>query len=314
MGNPLLRPRARLALVFGLLLCGSALARSPLFPLPTRVLAPPTPAVEGLPAALAEHARELRADCRNGYDWVFPMLSERTTRHILRHAGSGLFDHPELIRADVAQFFELYAINHNALISGAAPEPGWARATRLARWLAGQTADGSAEGTSNEERAKALVQAVYTVWVHVVLDLPRALMMAHRRLHPGIPVSAVKEDFFRLSQVFGDVIEEMIQDAEISPPLVAKLWPKLPGWMRRILTHSKLGFGSYLHALRRVAWMRFRWLSRIPSAVREVDALPVVPELTPLLPPAMRWRCVPSAPGAEALPDLALAIAGPDLR
>lgn len=262
-------------------------AGKPLFPLQTSFQVALGGQAMTLPDVLAEHEAELRADPDNGYDWVFPMISQRTTRHILRAAQDGRFRDGEMVASWAAQFYELYAINHNAIVTGRPAEAGWARATRLARWLWKKTNDDGTEGAA-EARAAALIQAIYTVYVHIVKDLPRALLMTERHLRPGVSQRFMKEEYFSISVIFGDVIEEILMVDDISPPIVRKLWPRLPGWLRHFLSHSKFGLGAYLHALRRVAWWRYKRLRRKRRYVEEVEALVRAPDLTDLLPPGGR--------------------------
>lgn len=287
----------RLTLAFLVLTASGAAGGGPLFGVPVAWPEPGSPELAALPAVIQGHSDALASRPAAGYDWVFPEIYAKTSRSIVGATGTGFFEDPELVGAEVASFYEIYAANAAAWLAGRRAEPGWAFCAGLSRRLG--ALDGAPGG--NEARAAALVQAFATVYVHVAIDLPRALYMVHHRLEPARRMQVLRATHHRITACFYPVLEELIAEARITPAFLAKVWPKLPAWMRGFLVRGRLGFGAYLRLLRSLAWIRFRALARKDAHRGEVEALPARPGLHPLPP----LPAGPAAPG-RALPDAEL--------
>lgn len=254
--------------------------------------------LEPLADDLRSHSEALRATTSTGYDWVFPAISAKVTGRLLEAAATPEhFLRPDAIRGLVAQFNEIYVVNGNAWRGGGTPEPSWQRVARLSRLLG--TLD---LADANERSGAAVLTGLAAIYAHICVDLPRALLVIHRRLRPPLDREDLEVDYARVDPVFYPVIREMIEEAEITPRLLAKVWPHLPAWMRELVVGEDLpsGVGVVLRAMRRFAWLRSRWLARRPSQRRQADALALSDALTPFDLPEGHGLAAPDAGAAAA--------------
>lgn len=267
------------ALALGLLvsLGASPVAARPLFGVPMRSVRAAAPDLDGLADYLEEYGNELAARPSTGYDWVFPSIYAKTTEGIRAATlEPDFFLRPEIVEHELAQFYELFAANANAWMTGQRAEPQWRRATAISRALGRVDFD-----DENERRGAALIQSLGAIYAHICVDLPRALLVVHMKAGRTRDRELLKRDFFRASALFRPVMEEMIQEARVTPRLLKAAWPHLPGWLQKLIT-GPIGAGALVHTFRRFAWWRFRWLLVRRSNRRQALALPDSSELLPL--------------------------------
>jgi hypothetical protein len=261
----------------------------PLFGVPMRSVKAPGPALDALAGDLAAYGQAVADRPSTGYDWVFPDIYAKTTARIRGATHDpDFFLRPHIVEHEIGQFYELYAANANAWMTGGQAEPQWRRATAISRALGRLDLD-----DANERRGAALLQSLGAVYAHICVDLPRALLVVHMKAGRTRDRDALREDFFRTSELFRPVMEEMIQEARITPRMLQAAWPHMPGWLQNLVT-GPLGAGALVHTFRRFAWWRFRWLLARRSNRRQALALPDSSEPLPLIlgPP----EGVPSAP------------------
>ena len=276
MERPLIAP----ALLAAALLAAAPAApveAGPLFGLPMRSVKAADPDLDTLATLLEDYSDAVASRPSTGYDWVFPSIYSKTTERIrAKTLEPGYFRRPELVEHEIAQFYELYAANANTWMAGARAEPQWRRATAISRALGRIDLD-----DENERRGAALLQSLGAIYAHICVDLPRALLVVHMKAGRTRDRSMLKRDFFRASELFYPVIEEMIQEARITPRLLKKAWPHLPGWLRKLIT-GPFGAGALVKAFRQFAWWRFRIQLARRSNRRQALALPDASDILPL--------------------------------
>lgn len=270
------------ALLAAALGAASPAAAGPLFGLPMRSVRAADADLDALATRLATYAEAVADRPATGYDWVFPNIYAKTTASIRAATlQPGFFQRPEVVEHEISQFYELYAANANAWMAGDRAEPQWRRATAISRALGAIDFD-----DENERRGAALVQSMGAIYAHICVDLPRALLVVYMKAGDRRSQEVLKQDFFRASELFYPVIEEMIQEGRVTPRLLAKAWPHMPGWLRELVVGRKtpLGAGALIRTFRRFAWWRFRWLVARRENRRQALALPDSDQLLDLDP------------------------------
>lgn len=265
--------RATLLAALGFFAAATAAPAKPLFQVPVRAVLAEDTALAALAGDLDTYSQTLQQNHpTTGYDWVFPDLYAKVTGVIRAKANEpGYFRRPDLVRAEIAQFYEIYAANANAWIRGERAERQWRRAARVSRLM------GALDFTdAGDRRSAAMVQALFAVYAHICVDLPRALLVVHQNAGESRSLSDLKADYQKVAGLFGPIIERVVQEGEISPRFLKRLWPHLPAWMREVIVGGKtpLGAGVFLRSARRFAWLRFRTLAARRRWRREAAALP----------------------------------------
>lgn len=206
-----------------------------------------------------------------GYDWVVPELSAATARAVEATAARGGFTRPEVVRAMLVQFYEIYAANSNARAAGRPVAPHWKMALGVSRLLA--RVDLSA---ANRRKTPAVAQLLATLYAHMLTDLPLVMAVLEQRFQPAISVEDMHTAFKEVEQIFAGVMASQYQDAKFTPEALKRAWPKLPGWLKQVLAGDShpLTLGAAFVGLRRLAWLRFRWLRGRPAVRRTGPDLP----------------------------------------
>ncbi len=274
------------------------LAAKPLFGVPMQAVVASSEDLDQLADHLSDYSEQVQARPDLGYDWVFPQIYAKTTR-IIRQATlrPEFFQHPAIVRREIAQFYELYAVNRDAYSRGLPLEPQWERAARLSRALGKLDLNEDA----NERNGAALIQSLAAIYAHICVDLPRALLIVEQKVGDTVSLAEIKADFFRSNALFIPVVKEMIQDAKITPRVLKACWKYLPGWAQELVVGSKtpVGAGAWVRAVRRFAWLRFRSLRLRRKHRDEARNLPDAEAVTPLWIPELPEG--PRAPGASSL-------------
>lgn len=267
-----------------------------LFGIPITYSTPSASAIQNISQILDGYANHLRDYQIGGYDWVFPAIYTKTSRHIYQGSQGSQFRDPELVRDEMVQFFEIYARNSNRWISGQAAEPQWERAAHLSRVL-----DRLDRKPGATDEASRLLVAFVTIYAHIAVDLPRALVVVHERHQPKTDLGAISEDYQRTTAVFTPVLEEIVREARITPEFLARVWDDLPAWLQKLLinTNSPIGAGAFVRGIRSFAWLRFRYLMLQRAPRQEARALPGSSSLAPLDLPTSFGTTLP---GAALLP------------
>ncbi len=189
-------------------------------------------------------ARRLEGD-RKGW---FAVAYAAVTRHELGHIFGGRYAHPAMKLREVVCFHHAWAANLAAWERGdtGAVEPHW------------QVALSRAESAGREQALCRVMPSVCvreallpSVEAHVRLDLPRAVVQAHRSLRQaeggGLPLRAFREDFFRMQGVFA------LATADIGASIARRGRPWDPGswrWVQR----RRFDADFDLPAERRLVW------------------------------------------------------------
>lgn len=289
--------------LFSLWLLLGALALAPVsllakdyFTVPMYLAPVETQELSQLAGHLKQRAKDFEARTQLGYDWVFPSLSAKTTAAFFRLSQEGHFQNPGLIRAEIAQFHELYARNANLWMRGLPCESHWEKTAKLSRRLA------SLDLTDEADRnSAAVVQALMAMYAHIVVDLPKALLVLAYRDPGAQDLGVMKADFFKAQTVFDPIVEEIIREGKISPKFLAKIWDWVPRWLRKVIVGESLptGVGVFMRSSRRFAWYRFRWNYRFRRHRKEIEAMPPGESLAWLDLPDSEIR---SEPSHRALP------------
>jgi hypothetical protein len=220
--------------------------------------------VDGIAPHLEQTAEAMRADKAYGYDWAFPAVYAKTTRWMLDHVRTeGFFEDPQLVLDEIGMFYEIYARNANAWMSGGNAESHWLATARRSRAL-GRSGNGA--------RIDTLEVALHSFYDHILVDLPKALYVLRRR-HPSRSRDVMKRDFEKALEIFPVVIKEVLADARLTPDLVRAL----PEWVRRQNPATDPGtLAEVIGRFRQVAWnasMKLEERAQFTGDDAEVDAM-----------------------------------------
>ena len=204
------------------------------------------------------------------YDWVVPRLCAGTARVVVRRLEDGEFTDPGLVRAMLVQFHEIYAANALAHATGDAVVPHWRRAFTLSQAMT--RVDASPAPT---RKLPALAQVVSTLHAHMLTDLPLVLVMLEREYRPRPDGEQLHRAFREVEAIFEEVMAAEFAAGELTPRSLARVWPRLPKWVRGLVAGNGTPMsraGVFLQ-VRRLAWVRFRWLRRKKGLVPRVAGL-----------------------------------------
>jgi hypothetical protein len=227
---------------------------------------------------LADHLEEfsvvLRHSQETGFDWVFPYIYSKTTGSGQRALLNGEFYHPEFVVAVMSHFYEIYALNIQRWYSGDRPEAGWHFVLKTSRFF-------SKKFSSRQHifsNLVAILQTAGSIYVHVLIDLPRSLYAVYDKLSSRLSLKEMKREYFGMIQLFGPAIDDLIVEGLIVPSAFSRCWSRLPKTARCYLSIGHFGVASFLRVMRFLAWYKFRWmvcLSRIrkPSADISIPAM-----------------------------------------
>lgn len=209
-----------------------------------------------------------RADA--GYDWVVPRLCAGTAAAVVRRLDSGEFTDPGLVRAMLVQFHEIYAANALAHATGERPARHWRQAFALSQAMTHVDA-----ADSPRRKLPAMTQVVSTLYAHMLTDLPLVLAILEREYQPTPDPEALRRAFREVEDIFGEVMAAEFAAGELTPQALAKAWPKLPGWVQGLMAGNDTPFSlaEVFLRVRRLAWVRFRWLRRKRDLAPRVAAL-----------------------------------------
>ena len=278
-----LAPR-REGLLDGLQLLHPFAFPAPLFSIPmARVTLSPATAgtLATLPGEMETFARGMLDTGSGGYDWIFPQVYAHVTREISAQIQSGHLLRPELTRAEIAQFYEVYVRNLHAWRTGAA-EPDWARAARVSQKLARLDAQ---DGHPRHDRMTfAGIVLVQSMYAHIMVDLPRALLMIYYGQRPATPearaklLETMRHDFFAITPAFDRAVSEVLTDQWVS-------WEQaeqLPPFVRTLV--ERFGAGTAVRVMRKFAFDRFEFNAKRGLQEDTLLALPTAEDVTHLLP------------------------------
>jgi hypothetical protein len=260
---------------------------APLFKMPMgRIQDGPhlTATIERLPAELERFARgglEAGASADGAaYDWMFAQVYSHVTREILGLMRAGKLKRPDIMKVEIAQFYEVYARNALARLSA---EPAWARAARVSRKLA--RLDVAAGRARHDRMSFAGVVLLYSMYAHITVDLPRVLMMLYHERKPADPAQARKllaemqHDFYALTPAFDRSVSAVLSDQWVS-------WEhadELPPLVRSLV--ERYGAGTAVRLMRTWAFERFEYNVKKGAHRDALLALPAVFDLTDLRTP-----------------------------
>lgn len=265
--------------------------RPPLFKLPMAriALTPETAAkLSALPGELETLARNMLISGAkpggDGYDWLFPQVYSHVTREILAMIDGGQLVRPDLMRVEIAQFYEVYARNLAAWKHGKA-EPAWRRAANLSQRLA--AIDIKAGRVRHDRMTFAGVVLMQSMYAHITVDLPRVLMMIFHSQHPRTPaeraalLAEMKKDFYTLTPAFDRSVSEVLSDQWVS-------WEyadDLPPFVRTLV--ERYGAGPAVRIMRLWAFERFEYNLKRNTHVAELLGLPTAPDVTHFVVPSV---------------------------
>lgn len=257
---------------------------NPLFKIPmvqVKVGPEHMPMLRKLPDELERFARTgLEAGARPGsmgYDWMFPQVYSHVTREIIGLVESGALKRPDLMRTEIAQFYEVYARNLRAWQTSKA-EPAWDRAARVSHRLARvDVTNGRARHDRMTYAGVVLLQSMYA---HITVDLPRVLLMIYYSQRPATPeagrklLDEMRSDFYALTPAFDRSVDSVLTDQWVA-------WEdaeELPPFFRTVV--QRFGAGSAVRLLRTWAFERFEYNLRKMEGQSELLALPTTSEVT----------------------------------
>ena len=257
----------------------------PIFKIPmARTVVGPAdmPNVLKLPDGLRDYAAGLLASTAvqndPGYDWLFPQVYSHVTREILGLIDSGQLKHPDVMRSEIAQFYEVYARNAHLWRTGGTPEPAWARAERLSQKLA---ALDHRDGHPRHDRMWfAGVVMLEQMYAHITVDLPRVLMIIYYQQNPQTPADAarvladMKHDYFLITPAFDRAVATVLADQWVS----WENFDAMPPFLRAVI--QRFGAGAAVRLLRMWAFQRFEYNIKRGNHRDALLALPEEPGFT----------------------------------
>lgn len=253
---------------------------SPLFKLPMgRIQDDPhlTATIERLPGELERFARSSLESGTGEYDWMFAQVYSHVTREILALMRAGKLRRPDVMKVEIAQFYEVYARNALAWrAGGAGAEPAWARAARVSRKLA--RLDVAAGRPRHDRMSFAGIVLLYSMYAHITVDLPRVLMMLYH--DRKLSLADMEHDFYALTPAFDRSVSEVLSDQWVS-------WEhadELPPLVRTLV--ERHGAGTAVRLMRTWAFERFEYNVRKGAHRDALLALPAVHGVSHLIDPA----------------------------
>lgn len=265
--------------------------RSPLFKIPmARVEMSPalTTKLSNLPNELETMARNMLISGAkangDGYDWLFPQVYSHVTREIIQMIDGGHLKRPDLMRTEIAQFYEVYARNLALWKQGKA-EPAWQRTAKLSQRLA--NIDIKTHRARHDRMTFGGLVLVYSMYAHITVDLPRVLMMIFQSQRPATPearaklLAEMKEDFYKLTPAFDRSVSEVLSDQWVS-------WEyadELPPFVRVLI--ERYGAGPAVRIMRLWAFERFEYNLKRDAHAPELLGLPTAPDITHFVAPSV---------------------------
>jgi hypothetical protein len=255
----------------------------PLFTVPVRRIlleGGSQPTLQQLPGKLQAFSEALLATARTahdrGYDWFFPQVYAHVTREILAEVQAGGFVHPELCLQEILQFYEIYAANANRWMRDATPEPPWASASSTSCTF--RNFDNTVGRTRHDRMNFAVQVLLLSMYAHIEVDLPRALMMIYFARQAAEPDPAARQklladmqrDFRRLTPAFDRAVAKTMDSGQTS-------WQHnshLPSFLRWLL--ETVGAGPAVRLMRTSALRHFGRGVKNDAFRAELMALPVV--------------------------------------
>lgn len=204
------------------------------------------------------------------YDWVVPRLCAGTAAAVVRRLEAGEFTDPGLVRAMLVQFHEVYVANAMAYSAGDEVVPHWRGTLGLAKVM---TRVDAAEAP--RRKTPVMAQVVSTLYSHMLTDLPLVLAVLEREYQPTPAPETLRRAFREVETIFAEVMEAEFAAGELTPKALAKAWPKLPKWVRGMIAGNgtPFSFAEGFLRLRRLAWLRYRWIRKRKGLLEHTTAL-----------------------------------------